>query len=538
MICYNCGYNLPRDNAKDCPLCGMKFPLTCFSCNFPNPLMANHCFNCGSKIIKYDDHSSIHNYETLAESRKNVAVIFADVSGFTALSEKMDPEEVREIINDTFNYITKPVYELEGTIDKYIGDCVMILFGAKYPHGDDPKRAVMCGMEMLRLIDEFSKERLAEKGITLDLAIGINYGLVVTGSVGNFFDKDYTVMGDIVNTAQRLQSAAKKGTILVSESVYSETNDTIEYSAVQEIYAKNKEKAIKSYIPSTFKTISTIEQMILVDRDSELKLMNNIFNNTKQTQWITVIGEAGVGKTSLIRSFVTELPNEVKNVWITCNSVYQNRVYFVISNILYQIMNIDPVESNNIKENRLKSYIDYIMEENQYSEEDIKKNYYFISLIMGLDRDNEFKSILNSMNYSDIQREVMNQLAIFFTNLNKKHQFVVVIDDIQWADSNSLKILKELVTILSELKTMFVFASRYELAELTSENKMINKFKLNNLDEKGIHQLGCKLLQCNELEDGLFHALVRFTNGNPLYVKEFITAITRRDKLTIINGIA
>lgn len=90
-----------------------------------------------------DGVSSVENFSMLDESRKNVAVMFADISGFTSLSEKLDPEEVREIINECFNYITSPVYELEGTIDKYIGDCVMILFGARYMHMDDAKRVVL-----------------------------------------------------------------------------------------------------------------------------------------------------------------------------------------------------------------------------------------------------------------------------------------------------------------------------------------------------------------------------------------------------------
>lgn len=203
MICFNCGIKLHSSELKECRLCGVKFEKVCTSCNFPNPLMGKYCFNCGTRLLSLEPQSSIQNFDTLSENRRNVAVIFADVSGFTALSEKLDPEEVRELINDCFDYITRPVYELEGTIDKYMGDCVMILFGAKYIHSDDAKRAVMCAMRMMNLIREFSLERLSSKGLSLDLSIGINYGLVVTGSVGNAFDKDYTVIGDIVNTAQR-----------------------------------------------------------------------------------------------------------------------------------------------------------------------------------------------------------------------------------------------------------------------------------------------------------------------------------------------
>jgi len=124
MICYNCGLKIHNTNSKECHFCGVKFGCWCSHCKAPNPSMAKYCFNCGNQLTSSKEASSVLNYSVLAESRKNVAILFADVSGFTALSEKLDPEIVREIINDCFNYITAPVYELGGIIDKYIGDCV------------------------------------------------------------------------------------------------------------------------------------------------------------------------------------------------------------------------------------------------------------------------------------------------------------------------------------------------------------------------------------------------------------------------------
>jgi adenylate cyclase len=233
MICFNCGMRIYKGDNKECRICGVKFANKCQVCGSPNPAMANFCMNCSARLTKTDSQRLLRDIDLLHESRRNVAVIFADISGFTALSEKLDPEDVREIVNDCFNYITKPVYEMGGTIDKYIGDCVMILFGAKYSHSDDVKRAVICAMKMMKLIREFSDNNISLRGFSLSLSIGINYGLVVTGEVGNYYDKDYTVMGDIVNTAQRLQSNAGEGVILVSESVFSETSDMVEYSSMK-----------------------------------------------------------------------------------------------------------------------------------------------------------------------------------------------------------------------------------------------------------------------------------------------------------------
>ncbi len=538
MHCYNCGYLLPNDDIHDCPLCGMKFPINCHYCHSPNPLLAKFCIGCGTKLKNMDTNNSIQNFDILTENRKNVAVMFADVSGFTALSERMDPEELRELINDAFNYITKPVYELEGTIDKYIGDCIMILFGAKHSHSDDPRRAVVCGMEMIKLIKEFTEERLSDKEVSLDLSIGINYGLVVTGSVGNFFDKDYTVMGDIVNTAQRLQTAADKGTILTSESIYIETKDVIEFSKHKEIVVKNKEKYLKAYSPIHLHIATEVDHMALIERDKELNLLNNLLNNPALPRCVEVIGEAGIGKTSLIKQFLSNTTDHIKNIWLTCNSIFQNRVHYVLANILLKIMNLESSDSNRIKLNRLKSYIDFILKDYAYSEEEITKNYQFMSLVMGLDRETEFQHILHSMNYDDLQREILNQLTIFFLNTLKKNTFVFIIDDIQWSDKASLNILKQLVRAIPKHDSMFIFASRYYLEELPLQYDNENLIKLENLSKSGIYNLSSRLLRCNSIDEDLYDVINKYTSGNPLFIKEFITTLKRKEKYFIKDDIA
>lgn len=535
MICFNCGYKFSSSDVKGCHLCGMKTPLKCFSCGSPNPLKAKFCFNCGAQIANRDNQSSIENFDTLLENRKNVAVIFADISGFTALSEKLDPEDVREIINECFDYITKPVYELEGTIDKYIGDCIMILFGARYSHSDDPKRAVSCTIRMLNLVREFSEERLLSKGLDLSVSIGINYGLVVTGSVGNYFDKDYTVMGDIVNTAQRLQSAAGKDTILAAESVYEETKDSFYYSEASEITAKNKEKAIRCYSPKSFKIGSSFENTLLVERTSELEFLFSAYNTVKQPRHVILVGESGLGKTSLLKKFISKQPDNIKKIWIDCNSIYQSRTNYVISSLLYSIMNMNADESSNAKKYRLMSYVYYILEEN--SEDEKQKNINFLSVLMDLDRENDFQNVLNSMNYSDIEREILDQLDIFFQKVLKKNDFIFIIDDLQWADNNSVNILNKLLKHFSGVSSFFMFASQYYTNEHTlGEGNSPHVLKLKKLSSDGINALMCQLLNCSHIDNNLFGSVIRYTDGNPLYIKEFVSAIKRKERYTIKNG--
>lgn len=535
MICFNCGFKLPSADIDECQICGMKFSLKCPSCGHPNPSHASFCFSCGSRLTKPGEEEG--SFESLPENRRNAAVIFADVSGFTALSEKMDPEEVRELINDCFNYITKPVYELEGTIDKYIGDCVMILFGARYAHNDDPKRAVTCAIKMMESIDKFSRERLSQVDKPITMSIGINYGLVVTGSVGNYFDKDYTVIGDVVNTAQRLQSNADRGNILVSESVYLETRDHIHYSDEKSISVKNKEKPVKCYSPMGFKLEAGFDEIQLVERDDELKKLTSIFNAGTGTRHVIVTGEPGIGKTSLIKKFVSGLESSLKKIQADCSPMHKNRMYYVISNMLFGIMNIDPGDNNRVKRNRLASYIDYVLRDS--SEEEVQKNFHFLSLIMGLDRDSSFENILGSMDYADMEREISRQVYILFKNLCERNNMVFIAEDLQWADAGSIQILKNLVKSADGIKTTFLLSSRDELWESEDEvQKQDNILRLHRLSEDGVRSFTCSLTDCVEVDRGLLDYVNKFSSGNPLYIKELLTSLGREGRYYIKDGTA
>ncbi|NTV88835.1 MAG: AAA family ATPase [Clostridiales bacterium] len=540
MICFNCGLKLNNANDSECRFCGVKFHVNCLSCGFPNPQAARFCFNCGGRLTGAEDKSSIENYSTLSEGRKKVAVIFADVSGFTALSEKLDPEEVREIINECFNYITSPVYELEGTIDKYIGDCVMILFGARYVHADDAKRAVMCSVKMMELISDFSKSHLASRGLTLGLSIGVNYGLVVTGGVGNYFDRYYTVMGDIVNTAQRLQYSADEGMILVSESVHTETREMFDYSSPREIVAKNKEKPVKCYSPLRVRNEYFFEKdMSFIERQKEISQLNSIYNKAFNDglRYVVITGEAGIGKTRLMREFTSQLGEDVKKVWAECNTFSMNKPYSLISGILTGIMNINPLDSKSMRQHRLLSFLDYILD--KFSDEEIRRNYNFIGLLMGLDRDAEFQAIFGSMGHDSVRREILKQLALFFTSLCSKQKLLLVADDIQFADNASIELLDELIPLLSGIKAVFIFTSRYGLNSLQSgkPGQRLN-IRLEKLSEDGVRKLSCSLLSCDSLDRLLFERIAGFAKGNPLYIRELTTSMDRKGSVNLENGLA
>src|SRR5881409_87540 len=176
--------------------------------------------------------------------RRQVTVLFADVAGFTTLAERLDPEDVHRIINRCFELITAEVHRFEGTINQYTGDGVMALFGAPIAHEESPRRAAHAALGIQGALRDYGKELQAERGVTVQMRIGLNTGLVVVGSIGDDLRMDYTAVGDTTNLAARLQQLAEPGTILLSETTARLVRSEVRLEALEPAYVKGKTDAI------------------------------------------------------------------------------------------------------------------------------------------------------------------------------------------------------------------------------------------------------------------------------------------------------
>jgi len=181
----------------------------------------------------------------ILEEKRIVTILFADLKGFTFLSEKLSPEEVKEIMDKIFLEMTEIVERNGGYVDKYIGDSIMALFGAKEFYGDDAERCIRSALEMQKRIDEFNRE-IEEiiKDIKLSLRIGINTGEVVTGYIGKKREGDFTVFGDAVNIAKRIEEICEPGKVWVSENTYNLTKRAFDFKEIPEIPLKGKTERI------------------------------------------------------------------------------------------------------------------------------------------------------------------------------------------------------------------------------------------------------------------------------------------------------
>jgi class 3 adenylate cyclase len=235
MKCPECQFD-NREGAKFCSECGLKFELSCPECGISIRAHSKFCDECGCALeppletfdgvadidslpIQPAARISAEDGAPVVSERKHVTVLFSDLTGYTAMSEKLDPEEVKEITSRIFGEISKIVAKFDGFIEKYAGDAVMALFGVPMAHEDDPIRAVKAAREIHELVDAVSPEVESRIGQPISMHTGINTGLVVTGEV-NVERGTHGVAGNTINLASRLSNLAKPGEILVDTDTW------------------------------------------------------------------------------------------------------------------------------------------------------------------------------------------------------------------------------------------------------------------------------------------------------------------------------
>ncbi len=304
--------------------------MRCPNCGTEIPAGFKFCGQCGARLSS--GTSAQTEADPTAGERREVAVLFADVSGFTAMSEKLDPEDIRDVMNQCFAGIGAAIQDEGGYIDKYIGDNVMALFGAPTAHEDDPARACRAALAVHAFLGGISEKLHAKTEVRLRMRIGIHCGLVLAGGVGSEVKMDYSVMGDTVNLASRLESAAPPGGVLVSNEVRRRVRDGFTFGPVQHLRVKGKEAAVAAYelLGETTARALNAEPAtaLLVGRADELEsLCQRLKSQAGSDLWMEIRGEIGTGKSRLVQKALAKtaaiIPIEVAGTTTTARRPFQ-----------------------------------------------------------------------------------------------------------------------------------------------------------------------------------------------------------------------
>jgi len=320
MRCPNC-QTINPPTAKFCLECGRRFGV-CPNCGTVNVPTAKYCIECGTALLpkETDEHTQQllpqangHTRPLPAimsqppEERRVVTVMFADITGSTPLADHLDPEDMRAILSGYFNLMTEQIRKHGGTVEKYIGDAVMAVFGVPFAHEDDPDRAIRAAIDMQAALARFNEQRLAQdpEATRLQMRIGINTGEVAATSNAQDNRGDFLITGDAVNVAARLQSVATPDTILVGERTYLSTRNVFDFRALAPLRLKGKTDPITAWVViGQQNNTSTIAQhprgldgleARLVGRTLELALMHATYARVQAEQRPHLITLLGTG---------------------------------------------------------------------------------------------------------------------------------------------------------------------------------------------------------------------------------------------------
>ena len=529
-------------SAKSCRECGADLTTVCVDCGHKVRRAAKFCDECGARLVlsqadNDDDvrselRSSITqlsnrirpNVIKMKGERKNVTVMFTDISGFTQMSEKLDPEEVINIINSCFKKLTEIIYRYEGTVDKYMGDCIIALFGAPLAHEDDPERAVKTAIEIIEALDELNRSL----PFPIQMHVGLNTGLVIAGSIGSDLRKQYTVIGDTVNTASRIQSAAQPGQILVGESVYRLTKDVFDFSEVGEITVKGKKKPIRVYIPLSIRPQQTRFGKAkargltpYVGRENELTSLKSLFTKSVMGdgQAVGIFGEAGVGKSRLLYEFIQHLDSDVLYLEGHCMPHGRISPYQPFIEVVHQYLGL----SVQVSDEERRAIIQRL--------DDLKG---YVSCFEDL-----FSLPFSDPEYSQLsppmrRKKIFAGLITLFQHAAAAQPLVLALDDLQWLDETSREFLTSLLDEIGSSRILLVLISRPEFEPPWQKHLSYTSLPLSLLHKTEGHRLIQALFDA-PISSELQKFILNRTEGNPFFVEELARALKETQAIRL-NG--
>jgi class 3 adenylate cyclase/tetratricopeptide (TPR) repeat protein len=457
----------------------------------------------------------------LQEDRRLVSVLFADLSGSTTIGEHLDPEDLRRILGAFFAALVRPIRRYEGTVDKYAGDAVMAVFGAPVAHEDDAERAVRAALGMQNAMSLLNDWLEREHGPRLALRIGIHTGEVVSALLTGDVQSVYTIVGDTVNTAQRLESVGTPGEVVVGPRTYRLAARAFEFEPLGPMTLKGKAERVEAY-----RVVRPRDEPVapgstpLVGRSPELAELRGILAGALLGQGtaVTVRGEAGVGKSRLMAEFVKSLGTGVDR-WTARGASYDRQTpYAVLASLLRSAFGIRQADEEPVAlasmEGRLRE--------------------------LGVDLDTAtLRLLLDVLGYTSAgfdpqaRRRVLVEVV---RNLVRQQAalgpLLIVAEDLHWMDSASPAVLAELVQDMPSLPCLFVATGRPEWEPLWPSRRV----ELSALDDNQARQMIARCLG-DEVEPALLETMLLKSGGNPFFVEQIAYTLQESGAIAQEEGV-
>ncbi|MDP9343032.1 MAG: AAA family ATPase [Actinomycetota bacterium] len=474
----------------------------CGVCGEDNPERAKFCLNCGATLQAAPAPSR--------ETRKTVTVVFSDVTGSTQLGERLDPETLRRLMSRYFAEMKTVLERHGGTVEKFIGDAVMAVFGIPVLHEDDALRACRAAVEMREALAAMNKEVERDLGVSIVARTGVNTGEVVAGDPAA---GQTLVTGDAVNTAARLEQAAPPGDVLIGDPTYRLVRDAVVAEPVEPVAAKGKAEPVPAYRllevhPTALGHARRLDSP-MVGRDRELNLLLQAFDRTsseRSCHLFTVLGSAGVGKSRLVAEFLGRVGDRGTVLRGRCLPYGEGITFWPVAEAVKQAAGIEDGDTPERARERIAELV--------ASEEHGQVVAGHVSQVLGLIAD------------SAVPEETFWAIRALFEALARRRPVVLVLDDVHWGEATLLDLVEHIADWSRDAPILLVCLARPELLDARPAwggGKMnSSSILLEPLSAEDASTLVHNLVGAADLPTQVADRITEAAEGNPLFVEEML----------------
>lgn len=524
ITCGSCGTENPAAHSF-CSNCGNALARTCGNCDTPNDPGNKFCFSCGSSLGEGQVVASSPPLPSAdSGERRLVSVVFADLVGYTTLSEGRDPEDIRAMLTDYYDRCRQIIARYGGVTDKFIGDAVMGVFGADTAHEDDAERATRTALELVDMVRGLGGDFGMEG---LDARAGVMSGEASVGSGGNALG---LVVGDLVNTASRLQSIAPPGGVFVGESTKDLVGPAIEFVPMGRQDVKGKAIPVEAFQAKRVVALSHARQRgdlaegPFVGREDELRLLKDQLHATGREQrarMVSVIGEGGIGKTRLSQELLRYIDGIAEVIYYhngRSPSYGDGVTFWALGEMIRQRAGI--LEGEDAAKSRLK--LRTTVAEYAPDEDDQKWIEPRLAALIGL----------TEMPRGD-RSELYAALRTFFQRIAERGTVLMVFEDLHWADDGLLDFIEELVERTTQNPILVLALARPEILDRhpdwgTNRRRSLS-MHLSRLDDSAMMELVAGLAP--GIPEDVVARIAQRTAGVPLHAVEFVRMLINSSQL-------
>ena len=539
MTCPRCqDENPPGSNF--CLGCGARLGATCGACGNDLPVGSRFCNKCGipvsgesagqARFPSPESYTPKHLVEKILTSRtalegerKQVTVLFVDVSGFTSLSERVDPEEVHRLMSRAFDLMLAEVHRYEGTVNQFLGDGIMALFGAPIAHEDHARRAVQAALGIGRALEDYQRD-LVPRGISFRARQGLNTGLVVVGSIGSDLRMDYTAVGDTTNVAARLQQAGEPGRVTISEATHRLVRGYFETRPIGGISLKGKAEPVVVWeVVAARETRTRLEVEAergltpFVGRERELGLLLDAFDRARSDrgQVTFVVGDAGIGKSRLLLELRRRVGDEAAWQEGHCLSFGRAMAFHPLVDLLRRRFGVEEGDADAAIATKIERGVAEVGE-------DPGPVAPYLRALLSVDPGD---ASVWAMSPAQRRGETFDALRRLLVRAAERRPQVLVIEDLHWMDSASEQFLATLVDSVPALRALLIFTYRPGYANPFGERSYFARIVLAALSIEDSARMAAAVLAVDELPDDLRMLIAGKAEGNPFYVEELVKSL-------------